>query len=93
MGHPQLFLPPSLSDVLPIPILHPPFPILITTPRCRTTHTCAACAEKIKGQVMTAIGKKWHPTCFKCGNCGLKLTGSFFHKEGVPYCGQECFPK
>jgi len=61
--------------------------------KCRKVHTCASCGEKIKGQVMTALGKKWHPDCFKCGKCDLKITGAFFHKDGVPFCSQECFPQ
>lgn len=60
--------------------------------KCRKVHSCAACGENIKGQVMTALGKKWHPNCFKCGTCGLKITGAFFHTESVPFCSQECFP-
>eukprot|EP00669_Euglena_mutabilis_P012703 TRINITY_DN736_c0_g1_i1.p3 TRINITY_DN736_c0_g1~~TRINITY_DN736_c0_g1_i1.p3 ORF type:complete len:360 (+),score=99.27 TRINITY_DN736_c0_g1_i1:525-1604(+) len=59
--------------------------------KCRTSHTCALCNERIKGQVMTALGKKWHPACFKCGKCQNRITGSFFHRDAIPYCSQDCF--
>eukprot|EP00993_Chasmostoma_nieuportense_P000456 NODE_1420_length_1512_cov_52.905415_g1345_i0.p1 GENE.NODE_1420_length_1512_cov_52.905415_g1345_i0~~NODE_1420_length_1512_cov_52.905415_g1345_i0.p1 ORF type:complete len:467 (+),score=93.91 NODE_1420_length_1512_cov_52.905415_g1345_i0:45-1403(+) len=60
---------------------------------CRVRHQCAQCKTEISGQVMTALGKKWHPACFSCNHCKKKITGSFFHKDGVPYCSQDCYPK
>lgn len=48
---------------------------------------CAKCNGKIKGDCLNAIGKKFHPECFKCTYCG-KLFGNspFFLEEGDAYC-------
>ncbi|XP_017790329.1 PREDICTED: PDZ and LIM domain protein Zasp isoform X4 [Habropoda laboriosa] len=49
--------------------------------------TCSKCNSKIKGDCLNAIGKHFHPDCFKCSYCG-KLFGNspFFLEEGLPYC-------
>ncbi|CAL7942957.1 unnamed protein product [Xylocopa violacea] len=49
--------------------------------------TCNKCSNKIKGDCLNAIGKHFHPECFKCSYCG-KLFGNspFFLEEGLPYC-------
>ncbi|KAG5670726.1 hypothetical protein PVAND_000970 [Polypedilum vanderplanki] len=48
---------------------------------------CSKCNGKIKGDCLNAIGKKFHPECFKCTYCG-KLFGNnpFFLEEGEAYC-------
>lgn len=48
---------------------------------------CGKCNGKIKGDCLNAIGKKFHPECFKCTYCG-KLFGNspFFLEEGDAYC-------
>lgn len=48
---------------------------------------CSKCNIKIKGDCLNAIGKKFHPECFKCSYCG-KLFGNcpFFLEEGEAYC-------
>ncbi|XP_015437675.1 PREDICTED: PDZ and LIM domain protein Zasp isoform X5 [Dufourea novaeangliae] len=48
---------------------------------------CNKCNNKIKGDCLNAIGKHFHPECFKCSYCG-KLFGNspFFLEEGLPYC-------
>ncbi|XP_076685562.1 PDZ and LIM domain protein Zasp isoform X1 [Andrena cerasifolii] len=48
---------------------------------------CGKCNNKIKGDCLNAIGKHFHPDCFKCSYCG-KLFGNspFFLEEGLPYC-------
>lgn len=48
---------------------------------------CSKCNGKIKGDCLNAIGRKFHPECFKCTYCG-KLFGNnpFFLEEGEPYC-------
>jgi PDZ and LIM domain protein 5/6/7 len=40
-----------------------------------------------QGDCLNAIGKKFHPECFKCTYCG-KLFGNspFFLEEGEAYC-------
>ncbi|XP_060818610.1 PDZ and LIM domain protein Zasp isoform X4 [Bombus pascuorum] len=49
--------------------------------------SCNRCNNKIKGDCLNAIGKHFHPECFKCSYCG-KLFGNsqFFLEEGLPYC-------
>jgi hypothetical protein len=48
---------------------------------------CSKCNGKIKGDCLNAIGRKFHPECFKCTYCS-KLFGNnpFFLEEGEPYC-------
>lgn len=38
-------------------------------------------------QVVTALGKTWHPEHFTCVHCKTELgTKSFFERDGEPYC-------
>lgn len=48
---------------------------------------CGACKKPIVGQVVTAMGKTWHPEHFVCTHC-LEEIGSknFFERDGLPYC-------
>ncbi|XP_055532270.1 PDZ and LIM domain protein Zasp-like isoform X7 [Wyeomyia smithii] len=48
---------------------------------------CSKCNNRVKGDCLNAIGKQFHPECFKCTYCG-KLFGNnpFFLEEGDPYC-------
>lgn len=51
---------------------------------------CAACLETIVGQRVLALGKLWHPDHFSCVHCCSTLAGgSFFEKEGRPYCERD----
>lgn len=48
---------------------------------------CSACEKPIVGQVITALGKTWHPEHFTCAHCTQELgTRNFFEREGKPYC-------
>ncbi|XP_043491086.1 leupaxin isoform X2 [Polistes fuscatus] len=48
---------------------------------------CNACEKPIVGQVITALGKTWHPEHFTCTHCNQELgTRNFFEREGHPYC-------
>ncbi|CAG2100472.1 unnamed protein product [Medioppia subpectinata] len=48
---------------------------------------CNACHKPIVGQVVTALGKTWHPEHFTCLSCGAELgTKNFFERDGHPYC-------
>lgn len=41
-------------------------------------------------QVVKALGCAWHPEHFVCARCGGELGGgSFFEKDGVPYCPRD----
>lgn len=51
---------------------------------------CNACEKPIVGQVITALGKTWHPEHFTCNHCGQELgTRNFFERDGQPYCEQD----
>ncbi|XP_076054644.1 paxillin isoform X4 [Oratosquilla oratoria] len=51
---------------------------------------CCACDKPIVGQVITALGKTWHPEHFSCAHCNQELgTRNFFEREGRPYCEQD----
>ncbi|VDK33875.1 unnamed protein product [Taenia asiatica] len=48
---------------------------------------CAKCHGDITGQVVIALGQKWHNECFVCLGCRTPLQGkSFFNKDGSIYC-------
>ncbi|XP_018336375.1 paxillin isoform X2 [Agrilus planipennis] len=48
---------------------------------------CGACEKPIVGQVITALGKTWHPEHFTCAHCTQELgTRNFFERDGKPYC-------
>lgn len=48
---------------------------------------CTACDKAIVGQVITALGKTWHPEHFTCTHCSQELgTRNFFERDGRPYC-------
>lgn len=48
---------------------------------------CNACDKPIVGQVITALGKTWHPEHFTCNHCNQELgTRNFFERDGAPYC-------
>ncbi|CAF4844234.1 unnamed protein product [Pieris macdunnoughi] len=48
---------------------------------------CNACEKPIVGQVITALGRTWHPEHFTCGHCNQELgTRNFFERDGRPYC-------
>ena len=48
---------------------------------------CGACSKPIVGQVITALGRTWHPEHFTCSHCNQELgTQNFFERDGKPYC-------
>lgn len=48
-------------------------------------------ASPPNSQVVTALGRAWHPEHFVCGGCSTALGGSsFFEKDGAPFC-PECY--
>ncbi|XP_061383423.1 leupaxin isoform X4 [Danaus plexippus] len=48
---------------------------------------CNACEKPIVGQVITALGRTWHPEHFTCAHCNQELgTRNFFERDGHPYC-------
>ncbi|KAG1720052.1 hypothetical protein EDB19DRAFT_1779580 [Suillus lakei] len=49
--------------------------------------SCAGCGGPIIGRIVSAMGQRWHPGCFRCSACNelLEHVSSFEH-EGKPYC-------
>ncbi|XP_049644775.1 paxillin isoform X1 [Suncus etruscus] len=51
---------------------------------------CGACKKPIAGQVVTAMGKTWHPEHFVCTHCQEEIgSRNFFEREGQPYCEKD----
>ncbi|KAF9530249.1 hypothetical protein CPB83DRAFT_905514 [Crepidotus variabilis] len=49
---------------------------------------CGGCNNAItNGRIVSAMGARWHPSCFKCTVCSTLLEHvSSFEHEGRPYC-------
>ncbi|XP_074596615.1 paxillin [Brevipalpus obovatus] len=48
---------------------------------------CCACHKPIVGQVVTALGRTWHPEHFTCVHCRTELgSKNFFERGNEPYC-------
>ncbi|XP_017538507.1 transforming growth factor beta-1-induced transcript 1 protein isoform X1 [Pygocentrus nattereri] len=53
---------------------------------------CSACQKPVVGQVVTALGRVWHPEHFVCSECECELGNrNFFEKDGRPYCEPDYF--
>jgi len=48
---------------------------------------CATCGQRVTTSVINACNKAWHPTCFNCKRCGVKLAAAkYYEEQGKPYC-------
>jgi LIM domain len=48
---------------------------------------CGGCNGSIIGRIVSAMGSRWHPACFRCTVCnGLLEHVSSYEHEGRPYC-------
>lgn len=49
---------------------------------------CGGCHGLItNGRIVSAMGLRWHPTCFKCSVCSSPLEHvSSYEHDGIPYC-------
>jgi paxillin len=48
---------------------------------------CTGCSNPIIGRIVSAMGQRWHPQCFMCGECGELLEHvSSYEFNGRPYC-------
>jgi len=49
--------------------------------------SCGGCGGPIIGRIVSAIGERWHPECFRCTICNelLEHVSSYEH-DGRPYC-------
>ncbi|XP_041914911.1 paxillin a isoform X2 [Alosa sapidissima] len=51
---------------------------------------CGACKKPIAGQVVTAMGRTWHPEHFVCTHCQDEIgSRNFFERDGQPYCEKD----
>ena len=49
--------------------------------------SCGGCGGMIVGRVVSAMGAKWHPKCFKCCACNELLENlSSYEKDGRSFC-------
>jgi len=64
-------------------------PVAHSSPSARGM--CASCGRNILGEVISALGKNYHPEHFVCGNCRQPLgTSNFFEQDGQPHC-EKCY--
>jgi len=48
---------------------------------------CPICTKFITSGAVNAIGKSWHPNCFTCKKCNIKLsTAKYYEYQDQPYC-------
>jgi len=53
---------------------------------CVEISPCFVCKQKIIGVEMIALGKFYHPECFKCNECGSQLQQQFYLLNENPIC-------
>ncbi|GAA6026000.1 hypothetical protein JCM8202_000001, partial [Rhodotorula sphaerocarpa] len=85
-SHPshRLYHPTSvMSPLSPDGTAHPTAGGSVVQPDAGTI-ACSGCSQLIFGRVLFALGKSWHPDCFRCAEegCGAKLEVMEF--EGTP---------
>ena len=69
--------------------------ILLYIVNYRKIHNCYVCREAIRGRVITAMAKKFHPQCFVCTYCRKEFKERSFKTDPIenrPYC-YGCFEK
>jgi len=59
---------------------------------CIPSNFCAACGQKLTGQITKVGGKQYHPECFKCDECGNQLVGGYARMGNLNLC-KECAVK
>ncbi|THX13212.1 hypothetical protein D6D13_03805 [Aureobasidium pullulans] len=76
---------PSSARPLPVPSKTSPYPVVakphMTPSVRRNTALCAHCALPIAGRILSAAGERFHPSCFKCHDCGINLECVAFYPE------------
>ncbi|KAK8052761.1 LIM domain-containing protein [Apiospora saccharicola] len=52
---------------------------------------CGTCSQGIEGQYLEdeSTSQKYHPKCFRCGDCGQVLRDGYFEVDGRAYCEQD----
>lgn len=83
-------MPPAQQQILPQPVVPQPTQqaMLPALPPMPADPVVCGCGVPVQsGQIVTAMGRKWHPQCFKCYLCETSLIGkTFFQHEGRPLC-------
>lgn len=52
---------------------------------------CGGCNTPVTQKPLQALGKQWHPACFKCVDCKKTLNpDKFKDNTGKPYC-DDCY--
>lgn len=76
---------PAPARPLPVPSKTSPYPAVakphMTPSVRRNTALCAHCALPIAGRILSAAGERFHPSCFKCHECGINLECVAFYPE------------
>ncbi|KAM9606777.1 leupaxin isoform 3-T3 [Morphnus guianensis] len=68
----------------------PPASILVSLSPRLTASPGAALTAPASSQVLTALGKTWHPEHFTCARCGQELgSRPFFERGGQAYCEED----
>ncbi|KAI1402993.1 hypothetical protein F4819DRAFT_452915, partial [Hypoxylon fuscum] len=53
---------------------------------------CGSCNKGIEGQYLEdESSKKYHPGCFRCGDCGIVLRDGYFDVDGKAYCERDAW--
>ncbi|CAG12657.1 unnamed protein product, partial [Tetraodon nigroviridis] len=62
------------------------------SPKERRVSPACGTMVRVLAQVVTALGKVWHPEHFVCTQCETELGNrNFFEKDGRPYCESDYF--
>ncbi|KAI1465943.1 uncharacterized protein F4812DRAFT_90115 [Daldinia caldariorum] len=55
---------------------------------------CGSCNIGIEGQYLEdESSKKYHPNCFRCGDCGIVLRDGYFDVDGRSYCERDAWKR
>ncbi|KAI0536112.1 hypothetical protein GGR58DRAFT_406561 [Xylaria digitata] len=53
---------------------------------------CGSCNHGIEGQYLEdEVPQKYHPGCFRCGDCGVVLRDGYFDVNGRSYCERDAW--
>ncbi|KAI1123720.1 hypothetical protein F5Y10DRAFT_46307 [Nemania abortiva] len=53
---------------------------------------CGSCNRGIEGQYLEdEVPQKYHPGCFRCGDCGVVLRDGYFDVAGKSYCERDAW--
>ncbi|KAK6846045.1 hypothetical protein PG987_001233 [Apiospora arundinis] len=56
---------------------------------------CGTCSQGIEGQYLEdeSTTQKYHPKCFRCGDCGRVLEDGYFEVDGKAYCERDAWKR